>query len=320
MITRRCFDQNDRIPEKIRQRLVEDCSREDSLTLDVIYGKPGSVFYEARNRMIKFMNSLYINGFNRFEVPFMSVLLTQKCTLRCSHCSDLMPYYSNPVHFSYKEVFFYLKKYLSVVDHVHFLLLCGGETFLYPQLDKVLAYCIREKKIRKIGIVTNGTVMPTENVCKLLGTSKVRVRVSDYDCVKKKREETIQNLEKYGIIIENLKGQKWYDVGGFEKRNRSNRQLQQLFRECSMNRCFEINKSKVIYCARQRSGELGLTPEISRQDYVSLKTRDAYSLRKSLLNMYDKKFLMTCDYCDGITRRSIQVTAGEQVHISGRTP
>lgn len=302
----------DKVSKEIRQKLVEGCSQEDILSLEIDHGKNDIFFCDIKNRIIKGRNWLRINAFGKFEVPFMSVLITQKCTLRCKYCSDLMPYYENPQHFIYDKIIFYLNKYLSVVDQVHFLLLCGGETFLYPDLKKLLQYCIKEKKILKIGIVTNGTILPDSEMCKLLADPKVRVRVSDYKSVRKKRKEAVRYLKKCGVVVEDLSGQKWYDVGGFNKRGRSNRQLQELFHECAMNRCFEINQSRVIYCARQRSGEIGLTPEIPRQDYVSLKIKNRQILRQKLIEMYDKKFLATCDYCDGITRYSQEVIAGEQ--------
>lgn len=300
------------VSKEIRRKLVEECSQEDILSLDVKYAKSDSTFCHIRDGIIIFKNWFRVNVLGKFEVPFMSVLITQKCTLRCKYCSDLMPYYENPQHFMYDKIVFYLEKYLSVVDQVHFLLLCGGETFLYPDLERLLRHCIEEKKILQIGIVTNGTIFPDSEMCKLLANPKIRVRVSDYQSVRKKRKEVVRYLKERGVIVEDLSGQKWYDVGGFYKRGRSDRQLRQLFHECSMNRCFEINQSRVIYCARQRSGEIGLTPEIPHEDYVSLKIKNRRILRRKLIEMYDKKFLTTCDYCDGITRYSQEVTAGEQ--------
>lgn len=307
-----CFKRRKWIPEKIRKRLIEECSQEDMLSLDIVYGKGDTGLYKMRNKAITLRNQIMVDIFGNLEVPFMSVLLTQKCTLRCKYCSDLIPHYTDPIHFSGREVIYWLKKYLSVVDHVHFLLLCGGETLLYPELERILIHCLREKKILKIGIVTNGTIMPSDRLCSLLANKKVRVRISDYKCVKEKREKTIQYLKDHRVIVEDLKGQKWFDVGGFEKRNRSTRQLMRLFHDCSMNRCFEINRNKVIYCARQRGGELGLIPKMPSNDHVSLRTDDRHALRTDLLNMYDKAFLAACDHCDGITRYSAEVVAGEQ--------
>lgn len=160
--------------------------------------------------------------------------------------------------------------------------------------------------------MTNGTIIPSDELCELMANPKVRVRVSAYKCVREKRKSAIEHLKKRGVLVEDLEGQKWYDVGGFEKRGRNKRQLEQIFQQCSMNKCFEINKNKVIYCARQRGGELGLVPQMPTEDYVSLKIKDSDTLRNQLLHMYDKRFLAACDYCDGITSRSRQIVPGEQ--------
>ena len=302
----------ERFPKELRNTLIHKCNQEDIQTLYVKNNKNKHIIFFVKNKLIKIRNWFSIEIGNKFEVPFMSVFLTQKCTLRCINCSDLMPYYKEPKSFPYKKILFCLKRYLSVVDGVHFLLLCGGETFLYSELDKMLEFCINEKKIRNIGIVTNGTIIPNERLCKLLSDPKVRVRISNYKCVGEKRKQTIRYLESHGVLIEDLKRQKWYDVGDFSNRARNVSQMEQIFSQCMMNNCFEINKNKVIYCARQRSGDLGLTPQIPETDYVSLKIKNKKQLKKELLHMYEKKFLTTCNYCDGITRQSKRVIPGEQ--------
>ena len=302
-------ERENRIPKNLRKILIQKCNQEDFQSL--VSENGGNVCY-IKKAIVKVKNRLLIEVGNRFEVPFMSVFLTQKCTLRCVNCSDLMPYYKRPESFPAEKVLFCLKRYLSAVDSVHFLLLCGGETFLYPELDKILEFCIGENKIKHIGIVTNGTLIPDDKVCGLLANPRIRVRISNYRCVREKRKKTLQYLTNHGILIEDLKGQKWYDVGDFACRGRDVRQMEHIFSQCLMNNCFEINRNKVIYCARQRGGELGLTPQIPKQDYVSLKIKNKGRLRKELLHMYEKKYLQTCNYCDGITGQSKRVTPGEQ--------
>ncbi len=303
----------DRIPKNIKKNLIEKCNQEDTLFLQLRHGNCNTTIYNIQKKMIQIGNWFRILLCNKFEVPFMSVLLTQKCTLRCENCADLIPYYKRPENFDSRKIIFCLKKYLTAVDSVHLLLLSGGESFIYPDLNKVLDFCIHEKRVKRVCVVTNGTVIPDDKICKLLSNLKVMVRVSYYSCVKEKREKTIHFLREHNILVQDLKGQKWFDVGGFEKRGRNGKQLKWIFQHCSMNNCFEINKNNVLFCARQRGGELGLTPKIPRQDYVSLREKSSNCLRQELLQMYDKDFLDTCDYCDGITERSLRIIPGKQI-------
>ena len=163
--------------------------------------------------------------------------------------------------------------------------------------------------------MTNGTVIPDDNMCRILVNPKIMVRVSYYSCVREKREKMVSFLREHNILVQDLKGQKWFDVGGFDKRGRDEKQMKWIFQHCAMNNCFEINKNNVLYCARQRAGELGLTPPILKQDYVSLREKSTSCLRKKLLQMYDKEFLSTCDYCDGITERSSRIMPGKQLEL-----
>ena len=61
-----------------------------------------------------------------------------------------------------------LNKILGVVDVIHEILLGGGEIFLYPHMNEIIEYCIQSNKIRNVVIVTNGTVLPSEDTLKLL--------------------------------------------------------------------------------------------------------------------------------------------------------
>lgn len=301
-----------KISKTIKKCLLDKCNQEDIWFLKLKYGEGHNTIYRALRKITQISNWFRIQICNKFEVPFMSVFLTQKCTLRCRNCSDLIPYYKRPENFDGRKILCCLKKYLSAVDCVHLLLLAGGESFIYPELEKVLKFCIHEGKIKRIAIVTNGTVIPDNNLCRWLKNPKVRVRVSHYSCVEEKRKKVIQFLKSQGVFVEDLEGQKWFDVGGFEKRERSEKQLKWIFSHCSMNRCFEINKNNITYCARQRGAELGLMPGNPKQDYVSLKGKEKNCLRHELLQMYDKDFLVACNYCDGITEKSVEIIPGEQ--------
>lgn len=299
---------------EIRKALLQLCNQEDMSCLNTVMADK-RFLADICKFMVKARNKFYIMFLGRFEASFMSLFVTQKCTLKCQKCSDLIPFYKNPQSFQLKSLIKDTKRYLSAVDSVHFFLICGGETFLYPDLEDLIKYLVKQRKIRHIGITTNGTIIPADSLCRLLAKEKIIVRVSDYKCVHKKRVELIKKLKKHGIFIDDLRGQKWYDVGEFENRNRNQDELAQLYKECRMKRCFEINQGKVIYCARQRGGELGLMPLPKRFEYVSLDQRNG--LRNDLLNMYNIKYLSTCNYCDGIMNRSKRVVPGLQERKEG---
>lgn len=299
------------IPKSIKKTLISKCNNQDRTILR-LFRKEDTWRYKMECLLLNWKNRFRIEYLDRFDVPFISVFLTQRCTLKCRKCSDLIPYYQCPQNFPVEEVESNIRKYLSAVDSVHYLLLAGGETFLYPELARIITFCLAQEKIKNIGIVSNGTVLPTDEMCRLLKNPKISVRVSAYPCVEKQRGRMLQKLRQNYVMIEDLQGQKWYDVGDFQKRNRNKRQLQQVFQHCEMNQCFEIDRDKVLYCARQRGCEVGVTPAPLKGEYVLLKTGNHMRLRKELLRMYAQTSLSTCDYCDGITEQSREIIPGEQ--------
>jgi hypothetical protein len=69
---------------------------------------------------------------NYFVSPFVTGVITQKCSLRCRDCAQFIPYYKNPVNLPIESVIDDLKQYAKAFDVVPEISLHGGEPFLHP--------------------------------------------------------------------------------------------------------------------------------------------------------------------------------------------
>lgn len=87
----------------------------------------------------------------------------------------------------------------SKVDIVREFVLIGGEPFLYKELSEIISY-IGEKyrdKISIFSIVTNGTIIPTQEVLGLCQKHNVLVRISDYsETLEWVKERNMQLIDK----------------------------------------------------------------------------------------------------------------------------
>jgi hypothetical protein len=110
------------------------------------------------------------------------VLVTEKCSLNCSHCNMFMPHYEFPIHRELDTIISDIDSYFKIVDYVSVFHLVGGEPFLYPNIENVIKHILENyvTKIDKLIITTNGTILPKDTIIQLLKDNDVILSVSDY--------------------------------------------------------------------------------------------------------------------------------------------
>jgi hypothetical protein len=154
-----------------------------------------------------------------FVVDSLDIKLTDRCTLKCKYCAASIDYLSHDDQCDndVDQVFEDFISFLDKVDFVRRVFLTGGESFLYKDLEKLLSYMIDKNDIisKKCGIVTiitNGTVMPSEQVVDLIKKNNIFVLISDYLAVKaikrNKMTQLVRILTKGGTVF-NYKFRKW---------------------------------------------------------------------------------------------------------------
>lgn len=237
----------------------------------------------------------------KITIPHLGILVTTFCNLNCRNCADLIPKRKS-VNYDIKDVKEDMGRLLNEIDFIKEILIIGGETLLYPQLDQIIDYCAAERKIGKIIITTNGTIKPKEKILKCLADNEVCVRISGYpDIIAPKREEIIDEYKNNKIEIDNLEGMYWNSIGNTEFRDRNKDQLMEVFSSCEMAYCVTLQKDGLIfYCSRQLSAyETDIYPSPHKNEYINVRKSD--NLKQDIMKFYELPYLSTCNYCDGIS-------------------
>lgn len=124
---------------------------------------------------------------------FMTIELTKKCNLYCSHC------YANAGINQTKELdLSLLKNLISYAETSGTLLLqfTGGETFMYSEINQLLKYAVKNFT-RRIEISTNGTIW-NETIEEILANKNYSQRVSF--------QVSIDGLEKFHDNFRGVQG------------------------------------------------------------------------------------------------------------------
>lgn len=232
---------------------------------------------------------------NQLVIPYLPVYLTTRCTLCCEKCNNLMPYFKNRNYdFDVSKIMSSITRILACVQELTFCELVGGEPFLYKDLDEILDFVGQQKKIRQIVIVTNGTIMPSEQILEKLKKYNVLVRISDYGMFEKMAKLVIA-LEAHDINVRVLQDMKWNDPGGIEKRGRSENERKFQYNKCIFSlRCKYLTEDKLFTCARIASLYL-LEKYNGGNDILAI---DDLLTEEKLRNFYLHDTGDGCDYCD----------------------
>lgn len=127
-----------------------------------------------------------------------AILPSTVCNLNCRDCLNFTPYIKENIIDSLENVKKDIDTFFSAVDLVYRFQFSGGEPFLYPNLIDIMKYTSDKysDKIIRLEMVTNGTIIPSDEVCAFLRDYKIYVFLDDY----------VESLpKKYGDNFANVK-------------------------------------------------------------------------------------------------------------------
>lgn len=242
---------------------------------------------------------------NKVHIYQTDVLVTERCTLNCSHCNMFMPHYDAPIHRDFKTIIDDIDSFFNVVDYVSIFHLVGGEPFLYPNIENVVRHIITNyiHKMDKLIITTNGTILPKDSMLELLKINDVILSVSDYtDKLENIKGKVLKVLDifKAKNINHYVRNEiEWYDFGDLRvKVGRTDDELIKHFDSCTAP--FRgLNDGKFYYCHLNTSAVRTNLFPLNDNDYVKIDNVSKEDLLKFDLGYTNLGYITFCDNCNG---------------------
>lgn len=230
----------------------------------------------------------------------VDVVLTEKCTLKCIDCSNLMQYYKNPKDANDDELVRSLKTFLKSVDFIHEIRLIGGEPLIYRNIDKIISLILSYSNFNRLVIFTNGTVVPRKNCLKACEDKRVIFLISNYGEVLSKRVGPLTAaFADHGINYLNERITSWQDCAQIGDKRRTQMETFAVFSNCCVNDALSLLHGKVYGCPfAAHADNLGAIPH-NKRDYVDLEQSRAEIRRRLVCLVSGQKSLKACDYCSG---------------------
>ena len=133
----------------------------------------------------KFEEAFRWSSEGRIVCRELDLSVTPRCTLQCWDCNMQMRRFSEKRDFPIRETMREVDRYFRWVDYVQFVGILGGEPFLHPRLNELLAYISEHYRGRMtyLEVLTNGTVMPDALFWELCAQHNISIQLSDYSAV-----------------------------------------------------------------------------------------------------------------------------------------
>lgn len=247
---------------------------------------------KAADEVAKLLAEKYMQR-GTIELPFIEVILTTVCTLKCTECSNLIPKFGRLAkHVSPDDFKKEIKCLLNEVEYIHRLKIHGGEPLTHPNLAEIINFCCNEEKVGEVRLSTNCTILPDASLIKAMQNKKFLLFLSNYKISECHPDKYLEICESYGIRYRFDPDQEWVPYGEVKLYSKSYEQLADNRENCSMANCLSMRDFKVYLCSRiANATALGL---IREDKGISVMERD---FKDKLIQLYKENINAGCEYC-----------------------
>ena len=238
---------------------------------------------------------------SKLRLNSLDLVLTEKCSLKCKDCSNLMQYYAKPVDEDFDLLMKSLGKFMDSVDFIQEIRFIGGEPFMYKRIDEVINKVLEYSNFNKLVVFTNGTIVPKQEKVKTFQNQKIIFKISNYGEISKNvtKLENFLSLNKIRYISERVT--RWQDCARIEKFDRPISLTKEIFGNCCVNEALTMLHGKLYLCPYSAHAEnLDAIPK-TFSDSIDLNILDNNDVIKGNIRslVFNKEYLGACNWCNG---------------------
>ncbi len=247
------------------------------------------------------------------RVDSIDLMLTEKCSLKCKDCANLMQLYTKPIDQDFDVLIKSIDKFLNTVDHCREIRLLGGEPMMYKKVDLVTEHILKFKNFDQLKINTNGTIIPNEKKIKVFQDERVFFDISNYGKISRNVEGLVKLLEEKNIAHNAARVTEWQDVGKIVKTNRTEQLNKEIFGNCCINRGITLLHGKLYLCPFSANATNLKAIKYADEEILNIDMYSKEELIKKIHKLYfETEFLEACKSCNGRDHNVKRVEAALQ--------
>ncbi len=272
------------------------------------------VLDNMRNSQLKYLDNtkLYIRS--------VDIVITEKCSLKCQDCSNLMQYYASPKNIGLDAVMGEIDRVTSSAGEINELRIIGGDPFMNKEFPQIVNYATTKENVNKVVIYTNATIAPNiQKIKEMSDSRKIFVFMTTYDELSPNADKLSKVLDEQNIQYNRQPAYGWTDCGHFAVHNRDENAQEDIFKNCCAKHFTTLTDNKLFRCPFAANlHRLQATP-VFEDDFVELL--DVNKLSQDEKNAYQNKlkkylreiaYIKYCDYCNGRTYGDPEIVPGIQ--------
>lgn len=239
-------------------------------------------------------------GGEEAEIYKLAIIITEKCSLRCKYCTEYMPDIAGIAKHTDIEICKRsVGKLLDTVGKLDSLTILGGELFLHPHWDEFVRWCIDDRRIKNVVLLTNATIMPSN--WKVMQNDKVVLALDDYGDVSLRLSELKECAKKHGVNYAVYRHTHWFDVTGYSLVKQTEGELCRKYETCQIKGCWNISDGFLYKCTTSfyKMKYMVRKNIEGNSDFIDLLHQDTDAIRKAIERLSGKDYLDACKYCAG---------------------
>ncbi len=250
---------------------------------------------------------------NFLKINTIDLVLTEKCSLKCKECSNLMQYYSKPVDEDFEQLTNSLDTFMRTVDHVSEVRLIGGEPMLYKKIDLIIKQILNYKNFDKINIYTNGTIVLKDEKMKVFQNKKIMFEISDYGAISRNVSKLENTLSRMGIPYITHRVSTWQDCAKMKSFERTESVNKSIFGNCCENQGLTMLHGKLYLCPFSAHATNLKGIPYAQRDIVNIENKNKEVLKNEISKLYfETEYLEACKSCNGRDHNVSKVEAAVQ--------
>ena len=270
-------------------------------------------FVEYTLKAVEICHKNYLTNNKKF-LHSVDIVISEKCSLNCKDCSNLMQYYKNAQNINYEMIVDDFEKLTQKMDHIFEVRLIGGEPFMNKDIYKIIDYFIDNKKITNLVVYTNATIPLKAELMKKFSTPKLVFSITDYGNLSKNTQKVIDILIEEKIPHRSMPPNNWTDSAVIKDQKRSEEGMIDIFKKCCGKNLFTIMYGKLYRCPFVSNAERLHAIPYNNNNGVSL---DA-SLEEIINYTSDIKYIPACNFCNGRSHDAPEIIPA--IQAKGKLP
>lgn len=266
-----------------------------------------------------FLPVYFMYGWSKMVLTSLSFLPATVCNLRCKNCLNFAPYIKKQEVRDIEYLKADVDLLFSKVDYILLFHISGGEPFLYPQIADFLSYVgkIYRGQIARLEITTNGTILPSDDVCRSLQRHGIEVVLDDYrDTLPEYHDIFVaicEKFKKHGVLYRTQKAENWIALNPAQPpKDLSEKEAQAHFNLCAVP-WQEYRDGRFYLCNYSAYAAVAGLYRVRNDEWFSIENKfNKKELMEFRLGYSEKGYVDFCRQCDGYLNNPHRVIPAEQ--------